>query len=499
MMVFESGYRAVRSSTTSRAASASPLGCDVPVPSRLRSGGALARLRAQLLGGVSGIALPAASMALALGVGLSTEASAQSSYNSPILRTTTYNLITGTQTSPFTFGPLANITTTAGSSADAVDADALTNWNVTNQGVLKGDRFGIVLRSLLLPSTVTNQAAGAISGISGVLLGSQGSAVTNAGSITGIGNTAVGLGAGGSVTNQLGGVISGYREGINVYVNAGTVTNAGTIMATRPAGGDGVDLQAGGSVTNSVGGVISGGSYGVNVKNSPGTVINYGSITGNTGVGLSAGGSVTNQVGGAITGGVSIYLGTVVNSGSITGSFTGVSVFTNGSITNQNGGTISGGFNGVSVRGNGTVTNAGTITGVGRNGVYVYNGSVTNKAGGLIRGARAGIYIGNAYYGRGTGTVTNAGTITGATNSVLFVGSGPNALILQTGSVLNGDASGSTAAGATNALILQGTGTANNNFINFNTLDVQASAVWTLGGTVDIGTANLPPSPTMPR
>jgi uncharacterized protein with beta-barrel porin domain len=296
-------------------------------------------------------------------------------------------------------------------------------------------------------------------------------------------------------------VISGYRQGIYVTTNAGTVTNAGTIMGTRPAAGVGVYLKAGGSVTNSVGGVISGESYGVNVKNSPGTVINYGSITGKyqSGVNLGAGGSVTNQVLGVITGangGVSIYAGTVSNFGSITstgGFTTGVSVSTDGAITNQTGGTISGVRFGVSVSGNGAVTNAGTIKGT-NSGVYLYSGSVTNKAGGVIRGAAStGVYIGNGYYRRGAGTVTNAGTITGVTNSVLFVGSGPNALILQTGSVLNGDASGSTASGATNALILQGTGTANNNFVNFNTLDVQASAVWTLGGTVDIGTANLPP------
>jgi uncharacterized protein with beta-barrel porin domain len=471
MMVFESGYRAVHSSTASRADSASPLGS--PNTSRPRSGGALSRLRAQLLGGVSGIALPAASMALALGVGLSTEASAQSSYNSPVPRTTTYTLTTGTQTSPFTFGPLANITTTTSSDPEAVRADAGTNWNVTNHGTLSGFNSGILL------------------------FGSG--TVTNSGYLAGTTNFGVGLGAGGSVTNQLGGVISGYREGIYVSTNAGTVTNAGSITGTTR--GPGVYLKAGGSVTNSVGGVITGGgspifggNYGVQVKNALGTVINYGSITGTynqVGVKLEVGGSVTNQVGGVITGGVNIYLGTVINSGSVTGgNGTGVFVATDGVVTNQNGGTISGGFNGVNVNGNGTVTNAGTITGVSINGVYVYNGSVTNKAGGVIRGGRTGIYIG---YGRGAGTVTNAGTITGATNSVLFAGSGPNALILQTGSVLNGDASGSTASGATNALILQGTGTANNNFVNFNTLDVQGSAVWTLGGTVDIGTANLPP------
>ncbi|HET6838424.1 MAG TPA: autotransporter domain-containing protein, partial [Bradyrhizobium sp.] len=79
------------------------------------------------------------------------------------------------------------------------------------------------------------------------------------------------------------------------------------------------------------------------------------------------------------------------------------------------------------------------------------------------------------------GTVTNAGTIGGGAYSVLFGGTGANVLTLQTGSVLNGTAAGSTAMGATNALILQGTGTANNNFTNFTTLDVQGA--WSLSGT----------------
>ena len=65
----------------------------------------------------------------------------------------------------------------------------------------------------------------------------------------------------------------------------------------------------------------------------------------------------------------------------------------------------------------------------------------------------------------------NAGTISGGTASVQFTGTGTNTLILKNSSVLNGDAVGSV--GATNQLILQGAGTANNNFRNFNTLDVQ--------------------------
>jgi hypothetical protein len=154
-MGFDFGYRAMRSGTTFLAASASPFGS--PNTSRPRCGGTLGHLRAQLLGGASGIALPAASIAFALGVSFSSGASAQSSFNGT--RTTTYNLTTGTQTSPFTFGPLANITTPAGSATDAVDADALTNWNVTNQGVLHGDFNGIFLTS---QGTVTN--TGSITG-----------------------------------------------------------------------------------------------------------------------------------------------------------------------------------------------------------------------------------------------------------------------------------------------------------------------------------------------
>jgi hypothetical protein len=58
---------------------------------------------------------------------------------------------------------------------------------------------------------------------------------------------------------------------------------------------------------------------------------------------------------------------------------------------------------------------------------------------------------------------------------------------LQTGSTLTGAASGSTASGATNALILQGQGTANNNFVNFKTLNAEGSGDWTLGGNSTFG------------
>jgi hypothetical protein len=63
--------------------------------------------------------------------------------------------------------------------------------------------------------------------------------------------------------------------------------------------------------------------------------------------------------------------------------------------------------------------------------------------------------------------------------------------MLGTGSKLTGDAIGSTASGATNALVLEGAGSADNNFDNFNTLTVQSGADWTLGGTSSLGGATI--------
>ena len=91
---------------------------------------------------------------------------------------------------------------------------------------------------------------------------------------------------------------------------------------------------------------------------------------------------------------------------------------------------------------------------------------------------------------RGSGTVRNAGTISGATNSVDFNSAGStNTLILQTGSVLIGDAVGN--ATSTNKLILEGSGTANNNFAGFTSLDMASGNHWVLNGNSGVGAATI--------
>ena len=172
----------------------------------------------------------------------------------------------------------------------------------------------------------------------------------------------------------------------------------------------------------------------------------------------------------------------MTNSGAISGTGTdGLGVFlpAGGTVNNQSGGTISGSSpprRGVG----GTVTNAGAILGRGWPAVaLVDGGTVDNQSGGSISGDIL-IFGGN-------GAVTNAGAISGGNASVAFGGSGSNTLTLQTGSTLIGDAFGSTVSGATNALILQGHGTANNNFVHFNSLNAQGSGLWTLGGSSTFG------------
>ena len=105
----------------------------------------------------------------------------------------------------------------------------------------------------------------------------------------------------------------------------------------------------------------------------------------------------------------------------------------------------------------------------------------------MISGGLVGVDMGGNFFGS-LNTVTNAGVITGGDFSVRFLNGNINVLTLLTGSVLNGTAQGN---GANTSLVLQGTGSANNDFVAFNSLSVQASGTWALNGNSDIGTTTV--------
>ena len=247
------------------------------------------------------------------------------------------------------------------------------------------------------------------------------------------------------------------------------------------------------------------------IEGAPGQINNTGAISASVddGAALFAGGTITNSATGSIQGslvgpiaaGVFIKVGSgnLQNDGVVIGNKYGVLLTAGGSVTNGASANISaegvgasGTSFGVFVSGNSaTVTNYGTIDGgpaAGSEGAELdQGGNVTNNSGGTIRGTGFGLFV----TGNSAATVTNAGAISGTIASVEFAGTGANTLTLQTGSTLTGDAKGSTAGEATNALVLQGKGTANNNFDNFNTLDVQANASWTLGGDSTFGATTV--------
>jgi hypothetical protein len=261
------------------------------------------------------------------------------------------------------------------------------------------------------------------------------------------------LNAGGYVTNQSTGTISG-----NFAVGGGDAGGLGATLTVSNAGGItgytwGVALGGGGSVTNQSGGTISGhyGVWGFNGSESF-SVVNYGSIAGVTsdaiggrasGVVLEAAGdSVSNKVSVSITGYIGINANSgadgnsfILNAGVLAGSESGIFAagieFTEGASTSSKGGsatnlstgTISG-YNGIyshSLPSTGqpstaasTVVNYGGIEGNGTHGDGVRlqsHGGVTNQSGGQISGYY-GIYVVNGATTTKT-TIVNAGGITG--------------------------------------------------------------------------------------
>jgi uncharacterized protein with beta-barrel porin domain len=247
-----------------------------------------------------------------------------------------------------------------------------------------------------------------------------------------------------TVTNS--GAISSADTGINISgVNpTGTLSNSGSISGSSY----GIFNSGGtaGTLTNEPGGTISGGAYGIyngGTTSNPtsgtiATLTNRGTISG-TVDGIHSTGTIdvlTNESGGTISGGATAginnnnggagggTIGTLTNSGTISGGFYGI--YSQGSIdtlTNESDGTISSGGSGINNSGTiGTLTNRGAISGGGYGIANTAAGvitTLTNESGGTISSASwSGIF------NNGTiGTLTNRGAITG-TNGIFNNGGG---------------------------------------------------------------------------
>ena len=233
------------------------------------------------------------------------------------------------------------------------------------------------------------------------------------------------------VTNNVGATIQG-TVGIQ-GIGTGTVVNSGLITGlTGGGGGEGIDFAANNTsvvtVTNNVGGMITGDANGINANSA--IVNNYGTISAPT---FGGGGIALNA---------KTLVLTNYASGLITGDAFGVTGSQTPNLTITNFGTISAtGLGGIAIQGNVVnIVNSGTISASSGGGalsaISNTSGSITNNAGGLITSDSVAI---SAF---GNTSVFNAGTITGGGGTAITFLSGGNTLTLAPGSVINGTAHG---------------------------------------------------------
>lgn len=376
-----------------------------------------------------------------------------------------------------------------------------------------------------------------------------------------------------TLTNTATGLISGTDDAIKIAGNAGstsaaviTIDNAGTIRST--AGGQGIDLgdlvstNLKITITNQSTGLIT-ASDNDGVKAGMNTVVNnYGTISSNYTTTSAdaqnfsavkfdgASGTVHNYAGGVISGayhgikasGLTDNITVINDAGATITGRNGSGVNSNGTGSVLNYGTITGSFDaaasfgdgdGVDIDGIGTITNYGTIQALGSKGTKpgetkpstsegiaigggtIVNGSATVRTA-LISGANNGILADNSNSGdifgaltvtnygtiqglNGYGiqivnaagtysnTITNYGTITGTTFAVAM-GNGNDLFVYEGGSSVTGAV---MAQGGTDTLRLgEVSGTFNLNLLGdaatyqgFEILDIQSGSAWTLTGT----------------
>jgi outer membrane autotransporter protein len=271
-------------------------------------------------------------------------------------------------------------------------------------------------------------------------------------SITNNGTLSLG-GPGGSLASP-GAAMLGTANG-NTLTNAAgaTIATTGDSNEGMAAGGSGNTLINNGTITTT-----GASAYGmaaiwtsVATGQSNNTLINTGTVS-TSGVNARAASIVGNS-------------GTIINSGTLSTTAAGTS-------------------NAAYLQGdNDQLINSGKIiaTGPSVNAVFSatmmpsYTATIQNLAGGQII-SQSGSAIANQL---GNITIINAGLIQSNAGTAITLNGGNNALVLQTGSIIIGTADGGP---GNNIVTLQGTGTASNPFVNFQSLVMQGTA-WNWAGT----------------
>lgn len=371
-----------------------------------------------------------------------------------------------------------------------------------------------------LAGTVLND--GYISATAGGVILSAGGSVANSGAIIAATGVYIGGARNATVTNK--GEIYASINGV-VMFDEGKVFNAGYITASI----NGIEEFGGGAsaTIDNTGTIIAGtilGDSGILLINL-GTVLNSGTIYGYNGIHAGYGSRATNS-GYIVANNVGIYGGTdvtAVNTGMITATNDGILVGANGSVMNSGTiltygtpsagiladgpgavvnnaikGSVTGVQEGIWLKGVGSVINAGDVQG-GLSGVLLAYGAVTNaKTGymqgytgvrgeslgplivnnaGTIAGVKDGIVL------EGGGTVTDSGTISGGQYAIDFYANASNRLILNATSALIGSVNGGGGVLELAAGVKGGTISLASQFSNFDTIQIDAKAVWDLGGT----------------
>jgi outer membrane autotransporter protein len=296
----------------------------------------------------------------------------------------------------------------------------------------------------------------------------QSSAITNGGtlSLTGSGGAGtqrgaamLGTGNGNTLTNSANATLStsgAFNDAMAANGSGNTLTNLGTITTTGP---------------NAYGLTAAWGQTNLGQQNNQ--IINAGSVST----------SGNNARAASILGGS----GTIDNSGTLsTSGATSVTVYMQGNNDHL--------LNTGSIRANGQGSDAvfsNTVSGT-------FSALIENRAGGeIVSQGAAAIRTLN-----GSSTVVNAGLVQSGAGTAIAMGNGNDALVLQSGSTIIGSADG---GGGTNTVTLQGSGTAANAFVNFQTLLMQGSLwTWTGSGTftavrVQSGTLALTGTPGAPE